>query len=109
MYLEQYVESTTTLPAELQRILSTIRFLDDRSNALRAMVAAQTEELVAMPQQGQRTPEQDAVRKGGKGMGIGTAHSAGVHGVRPACPPSSARFPGDACPLRPGQPPPPPP
>jgi hypothetical protein len=62
LYLEQYVESTTTLPAELQRILNTIKFLDEKSNSLREVVAQQTDALVAMPGPGQRSPEQEQVR-----------------------------------------------
>lgn len=61
MYLEQFVESTVTLPAELQRVLNTIKFLDDKSNALRDAVARQTDALIAMPPPGARTPDQDAV------------------------------------------------
>jgi len=64
LYLEQYVESTTTLPAELQRILNTIKFLDEKSNGLREAVAAQTDTLMAMPVPGQRAPEQEQVRAG---------------------------------------------
>ncbi|KAI8468787.1 MAG: hypothetical protein J3K34DRAFT_515351 [Monoraphidium minutum] len=60
LYLEQYVESTTTLPSELQRVLATIRFLDEKTCGLRDAIAAQTEALVAMPPPGQRGPEQEA-------------------------------------------------
>jgi hypothetical protein len=77
LYLEQYVESTTTLPAELQRILNTIKFLDEKSNALRDAVAAQTDTLMAMPMPAQRTPEQDAV--GWRGAGVG---GRGLGGLR---------------------------
>lgn len=49
MYLESFVESTGGLPTELQRILNTIKALDDKCTDLSAELAANVSALLAMP------------------------------------------------------------
>eukprot|EP00198_Chlamydomonas_reinhardtii_P014339 XP_001703676.1 predicted protein [Chlamydomonas reinhardtii] len=62
MYLESFVESTGTLPTELQRILNTIKALDEKCNDLSAEVQANTSALVSLPPAYQQPgPEYDEV------------------------------------------------
>ncbi|PNH11332.1 hypothetical protein TSOC_001839 [Tetrabaena socialis] len=56
MYLETFVESSTLLPTELQRILSTIKALDDKCNDLSAEAHAGVSMLLAMPPAHQQPP-----------------------------------------------------
>ncbi|KAG2434312.1 hypothetical protein HYH02_012334 [Chlamydomonas schloesseri] len=49
MYLEAFVEGTGTLPTELQRILNTIKALDEKCNDLSAEVQANTSTLLSLP------------------------------------------------------------
>lgn len=49
-YLEGYIESTAQLPAELQRILNTIKVLDERSVELSDTIMRAVEAFLALPQ-----------------------------------------------------------
>lgn len=62
LYLESYVESTAALPAELQRILTTIKTLDERAQDLLDTLKRNTEAIVALPPQGSRKAKEDQVR-----------------------------------------------
>ncbi|GFR44204.1 hypothetical protein Agub_g5387 [Astrephomene gubernaculifera] len=60
MYLESFIESTGVLPTELQRILNTIKALDERCNDLSADIQANVQLLLVMPpayQQQTQNPE----------------------------------------------------
>lgn len=60
MYLESFIESTGSLPTELQRILNTIKYLDEKCNDLSAELQGSVGMLMAMPpayQQPAITPE----------------------------------------------------
>eukprot|EP00877_Chromochloris_zofingiensis_P006372 jgi/Chrzof1/1989/Cz10g28300.t1 len=59
LYLESYVESTAALPAELQRILTTIKTLDERAQDLLDTLKRNTEAIVALPPQGSRKAKED--------------------------------------------------
>eukprot|EP00899_Mesostigma_viride_P012258 jgi/Mesvir1/21032/Mv08080-RA.1 len=48
-YLEDYVEAVSSLPSELQRLLNTMRELDERAAALRVQIAGACQECIAMP------------------------------------------------------------
>ncbi|KAK9806927.1 hypothetical protein WJX72_007742 [[Myrmecia] bisecta] len=54
IYLENYVESTGPLPAELQRILNTIKDLDERSQVLADMIRANVDLCLSKPSQATR-------------------------------------------------------
>jgi hypothetical protein len=49
MYLENFVESTTFLPPELQRILNIIKSLDERSAELLENIKRNVEAMTAVP------------------------------------------------------------
>ncbi|KXZ53771.1 hypothetical protein GPECTOR_6g689 [Gonium pectorale] len=49
MYLESFIESTGGLPLDLQRVLNTIKALDERCNELSAELQKDTAALLAMP------------------------------------------------------------
>ncbi|GIL85117.1 hypothetical protein Vretifemale_13747 [Volvox reticuliferus] len=62
MYLESFVESTGSLPTELQRILNTIKALDEKCNDLSSELQANVGVLLALPpahQQPTANPEYD--------------------------------------------------
>lgn len=59
IYLENFVESTTFLPVELQRILNTIKSLDERSMELLENIKRNVEALTNIPTTaGRSTPEE---------------------------------------------------
>ena len=59
IYLENFVESTTFLPVELQRILNTIKSLDERSMELLENIKRNVEALTNIPTvAGRSTPEE---------------------------------------------------
>jgi hypothetical protein len=62
-YLENYVENTAQLPAEMQRTLDLIKYLDDKVGILHEYCRAQTQALIDYPPPAGRTPEQQAVSK----------------------------------------------
>ncbi len=49
MYLENFVESSTFLPPELQRILNTIKSLDERSMELLENIKRNVEAMTSVP------------------------------------------------------------
>ncbi|KAL4428176.1 hypothetical protein ABPG75_002265 [Micractinium tetrahymenae] len=49
IYLEKYIDSTTSLPAELNRILNSIKDLDERSDDLAAQIQENVEAVLRMP------------------------------------------------------------
>ncbi len=49
LYLESYVESTSSLPTELQRLLTTIKALDERSAILLEQVREASQAIIDMP------------------------------------------------------------
>ncbi|EFJ41980.1 hypothetical protein VOLCADRAFT_107495 [Volvox carteri f. nagariensis] len=49
MYLESFIESTGSLPTELQRILNTIKALDEKCNDLSSELQANVSVLLGMP------------------------------------------------------------
>ncbi|KAG2494428.1 hypothetical protein HYH03_007480 [Edaphochlamys debaryana] len=49
MYLESFVESTNSLPLELQRVLNNIKALDEKCNDLSAELQTNVQLLLAMP------------------------------------------------------------
>ncbi|KAI3428684.1 hypothetical protein D9Q98_007507 [Chlorella vulgaris] len=49
VYLEKYIDSTTSLPAELNRILNSIKDLDERSDDLAAQIQENVEMVLKMP------------------------------------------------------------
>lgn len=62
IFLESYIESTSTLPAELQRLLITIKALDEKCLGLQQELQANVNALLQMPPQYlQPTPEYDEV------------------------------------------------
>lgn len=52
IYLEKYIDSTTSLPAELNRILNSIKDLDERSDDLAAQIQENVEAVLRMPPAG---------------------------------------------------------
>ncbi|PSC75473.1 PHD finger ING2 [Micractinium conductrix] len=48
IYLEKYIDSTTSLPAELNRILNSIKDLDERSDDLAAQIQENVEAVLRM-------------------------------------------------------------
>lgn len=62
IFLESYIESTSTLPAELQRVLNTIKALDEKCLGLQQELQANVNALLQMPPQYlQPTPEYEEV------------------------------------------------
>jgi len=59
-YLEAFVESVGSLPSELQRLLNTIKEIDDRTQTLLASVRDRTDFCLQLPSQSSRkaTPDQ---------------------------------------------------
>eukprot|EP00252_Welwitschia_mirabilis_P013901 TRINITY_DN3077_c0_g1_i1.p1 TRINITY_DN3077_c0_g1~~TRINITY_DN3077_c0_g1_i1.p1 ORF type:complete len:133 (-),score=19.41 TRINITY_DN3077_c0_g1_i1:502-900(-) len=51
MYVDDYSEFSSTLPAELQRLLSTIRELDERSDVTLNQTREQTKHCTSLPAQ----------------------------------------------------------
>lgn len=49
IYLEKYIDSTTSLPAELNRILNSIKDLDERSDDLAAQIQENVEAALKLP------------------------------------------------------------
>jgi hypothetical protein len=65
IYLENFVESTTFLPVELQRILNTIKSLDERSMELLENIKRNVEALTNIPTvAGRSTPEEVIITRG---------------------------------------------
>ncbi|CAA2933328.1 PHD finger protein ING2-like isoform X2 [Olea europaea var. sylvestris] len=52
VYVDDYLEYSSTLPAELQRLLNTIRELDDRSQAMINQTRQQTKYCLGLASQG---------------------------------------------------------
>ena len=54
IYLDSYLETVTSIPAEVQRILHTIKDIDIRSKELEFKSQAKTERCLAIPPQSSR-------------------------------------------------------
>mmetsp|Transcript_5769 Transcript_5769/g.14017 ORF Transcript_5769/g.14017 Transcript_5769/m.14017 type:complete len:313 (+) Transcript_5769:222-1160(+) len=62
--LEQYVESTAHLPAELQRMLNTVKELDERTAGLSAEIKSDVARcLTLVPQSSWKSPEAEQYRE----------------------------------------------
>lgn len=61
VYVDDYLDYASTLPAELQRHLSTMRELDDRSNMMLNQTREQTRQCLSLPSQSSNkaSPEQE--------------------------------------------------
>ncbi|GHP07401.1 hypothetical protein PPROV_000614300 [Pycnococcus provasolii] len=55
--LEAFVDSTQTLPLEIQRVLATVRDLDEKAQRLDAVIEQKTNELVATPPAKPNSPQ----------------------------------------------------
>eukprot|EP01018_Ginkgo_biloba_P035326 Gb_23206 [translate_table: standard] len=61
VFVDDYLEYSSTLPAELQRLLSTMRELDERSHMMLNQTREQTKYCLSFPSQSSKkgTPEQE--------------------------------------------------
>ncbi|MCO5556247.1 hypothetical protein L7F22_009796 [Adiantum nelumboides] len=61
VYVDDYLEYSSSLPAELQRLLSTMRELDERSQTMISQTKEQTNYCLSFPSQHSKkaTPEQE--------------------------------------------------
>lgn len=63
VYVDDYLDYMSTLPAELQRLLSTMRELDERSQMMLSQTREQTKYCLSFPSQSSKkaTPEQEEI------------------------------------------------
>ncbi|XP_057864822.1 PHD finger protein ING2 isoform X2 [Cryptomeria japonica] len=61
VYVDDYLDYVSTLPAEIQRLLSTMRELDDRSNMMLNQTREQIRQCLSLPSQSSNkaSPEQE--------------------------------------------------
>lgn len=64
LYLEQFVENATTLPAEVSRYLTLIKALDEKAEQLLANIKANSDQLMALPPLPTVKREQQVGRRG---------------------------------------------
>ena len=75
VYIDDFLDETGSLPAELQRLLSTMRELDERAAALQRQILSQAQLCLEMP------PAGGGAGGGGGGGGGGRAGGQ-VEGLR---------------------------